>query len=178
MIENRLKTLWQDLQGKKPHMPHFLTDIRLRGVRGIDDLSIGFSYPVSVIGGGTASGKSTVLFAAACAYRVPGSRPRDYMPSTLFPCYRPRSGQRKDDQGEVAIDFDYSTPDGRQSMRWRRTKAWSRSFMGRTGCEPTGAPRLSSEAQQPQRPCIRPRNTLDVAFQVRGTRKRVDGIAD
>ena len=29
------------------------------------------------------------------------------------------------------MDFYYSTPQGRQSMRWRRTKRWNRSFMGR-----------------------------------------------
>ena len=157
LIENRLKTLWQDLQAKKPHMPHFLTDIRLRGLRGIDDLSIGFSYPVSVIGGETASGKSTVLFAAACAYKVPGARPRDFMPSTLFPCYRPSSGRREDGQGKVAIEFDYSTPDGRRSMRWRRSKAWNRSFMGRAG------------VRQPERPVyLRRLSNLSDPSAVRG----------
>lgn len=157
MIESRLKKLWQDLQAKKPHMPHFLTDIRLRGLRGIDDLSIAFSYPVSVIGGGTASGKSTVLFAAACAYRVPGARPRDFMPSTLFPCYRPSSGRREDSQGRVAIEFDYSTPDGRRAMRWRRTTAWNRSFMGRTG------------VSQPERPVyLRRLSNLSDPAAVRG----------
>ena len=25
MIEKRLKALWENLQGKKPHMPHYLT---------------------------------------------------------------------------------------------------------------------------------------------------------
>ena len=49
---------------------------------------------VSVIAGGNASGKSTVLFAATCAYKVPGAGVKDFVPSTLFPDYRPRLGGR------------------------------------------------------------------------------------
>ena len=89
MIERRFGDLWQQLQGKKPHLPHFLAEIHLQGIRGIDDLRVVLDYPVSVIAGGNASGKSTVLFAAACAYRVPGAGVKDFVPSTLFPDYRP-----------------------------------------------------------------------------------------
>ena len=101
---------------------HFLAEIHLEGIRGIDDVRIKFDYPVSVIAGGNASGKSTMLFAAACAYKVPGAGVKDFVPSTLFPDYRPKVGQRADRKPEVVIEFDYSTPDGRQSMRWRRSK--------------------------------------------------------
>ena len=131
MLEWRLQDLWIQLQGKKPHFPHFLSDIRLRGIRGIDDLRVAFDYPVTVIAGGNASGKSTVLFAAACAYEVPGAGVRDFLPSTLFPGYYPERGDREDDQGEVVLEFDYSTPEGRRYMKWRRTKSWKRSFAGR-----------------------------------------------
>ena len=157
MIERRLNTLWQNLQAKKPHMPHFLTDIRLRGLRGIADLSIRFEYPVSVIAGGTASGKSTVLLAAACAYKVPGAGPRDFVPSTLFPGYRPRAGRRGDDRGKVAIEFDYLSPAGRHSMRWGRSKSWNRSFLGRRG------------VSQPERPVyLRTLSNLSNPSEVRG----------
>ena len=105
MIERRFRKLWEDLQGKKPHMPHFLTEVRLEGIRGFDGLQVRFDYPVSVIAGGNATGKSTVLFAAACAYKVPGAGPRDYAPSTLFPDYRPKTGRREDEKGEVQIEL-------------------------------------------------------------------------
>ncbi len=131
MIEKRLRDLWEQLQGKKPHLPHFLAEIHLQGIRGIDDLRVVFDYPVSVIAGGNASGKSTVLFAAACAYKVPGAGIKDFVPSTLFPDYRPKLGGREDEKREVIIEFDYSTPGGRRSMRWRRAKGWNRSFLGR-----------------------------------------------
>ncbi|MGR3913432.1 MAG: AAA family ATPase [Gammaproteobacteria bacterium] len=135
MIEKRLKKLWENLQGKKPHMPSFLREIRLHGIRGIDGLRIMLDYPVSVIAGENASGKSTVLFAAACAYKVPGSGPKDYVPSTLFPDYLPKHGQRRDDRPEINIEYEYSTAQGSIAMRWRRRKGWNRSFFGRPKAE-------------------------------------------
>ena len=116
-----------------------------------------FDYPVSVIAGGNASGKSTVLFAAACAYKVPGAGVKDFVPSTLFPDYRPRRGGRGDEKREVVIEFDYSTPDGRRSMRWRRSKGWNRSFLGR------------KNAAQPERPVyLRTLSNLSNPSEVRG----------
>ncbi len=138
MTERRLRELWVSLQGKKPHFPYFLSDVRIQGIRGIDDLRVAFDYPVSVIAGGNASGKTTVLFAAACAYKVPGAGVKDFVPSTLFPDYRPKQGNRVDHKGEVVLEFDYSTPEGRRYMRWRRSKGWNRSYGGRKGAsQPT-----------------------------------------
>ena len=131
MLERRSEGLWRDLQGKKPHLPNFLSEIRLDGIRGFSNLRVVFDYPVSVIAGGNTTGKSTVLFAAACAYKVPGAGVRDYMPSTLFPDYRPKFGEREDVRKEVTIEFNYLTLDGPLSMRWRRGKGWNRSFLGR-----------------------------------------------
>ena len=157
MIERRFRDLWERLQGKKPHLPHFLAEVHLEGIRGIDDVRIKFDYPVSVIAGGNASGKSTVLFAAACAYRVPGAGVKDFVPSTLFPDYRPMVGAREDPKQEIVIEFDYSTPDGRRSMRWRRTKGWNRSFLGR------------KNATQPERPVyLRTLSNLSNPSEVRG----------
>jgi len=134
MLNRReLQDLWNQLQGRKPHMPHFLNEIRIDGIRGIQGLEITFEYPVSVLAGINASGKSTVLFAAACAYRVPGAGPKDYVPSTLFPDYRPRTGQRSDERPETSIEYEYKTPEGRRSMKWGRKKGWNRSYFGRKG---------------------------------------------
>lgn len=135
MIERRLEAVWSSLQAKKSRMPHFLSEIRLTGLRGLDGLRVIFDYPVSVVAGANASGKSTVLFAAACAYRVPGSGVRDFVPSTFFPDYHAKAGTRGDDRSEVVMDFEYSTPEGQCSMRWRRSKSWNRSFFGRKGAE-------------------------------------------
>ena len=131
MIENRLRELWDNLQGKKPHLPHFLSEIRLDGIRGLDNLRVLIDYPVSVIAGGNATGKSTVLFAAACAYKVPGAGNKDFVPSTLFPYFSPKLGERQDILQRITLEFNYQTPDGMRSMRWRRSKGWNRSFFGR-----------------------------------------------
>ncbi len=140
MTERPLRAIWSRLQAKKPHMPHFLSRIRLQGIRGIEDLQVAFDYPVSVIAGGNASGKSTVLSAAACAYKVPGAGVRDFAPATLFPDYRPKSGVRQDTKHLIVLEFDYRTPEGNNAMRWRFAKDWNRSFFGR------------KSARQPERP--------------------------
>ena len=157
MMDRRLEGLWENLQAKKRYMPHFLTEVLLEGIRGIDNLRVVFDYPVSVIAGGNASGKSTVLFATACAYKVPGAGVKDFVPSTLFPDYRPRAGRREDERPEVILQFDYSTPKGRESMRWRRAKGWNRSFLGRKG------------ASQPERQVyLRTLSNLSNPSEVRG----------
>lgn len=140
MIETPLRELWEALLGKAPHYPQFLRRLRLSGIRGIDDLSVGFPYPVTVIAGENASGKSTLLFAAACAYRVPGAGPREFVPSSLFPAYRPKAGRRGDERKEIVIDYDYSTPEGDRAMRWRYSNGWNRSYFRRpNAAQPTRA---------------------------------------
>ena len=157
MMDKQLRDLWNRVISKRPYMPHFLTEVCLGaqdhlvaisrtpsetpfilsppvGVRGIHDLRVRFNYPVSVIAGENGSGKSTVLFAAACAYKVPGAGMREFVPSALFPDYRPKQGTRGDKRIETVLQYEYSTPEGQRSMMWRRTtKGWSRSFLGRPG---------------------------------------------
>ena len=64
---------------------------------------------------------------------------------------------REDPKQEIVIEFDYSTPDGRRSMRWRRAKGWNRSFLGR------------KNATQPERPVyLRTLSSLSNPSEVRG----------
>ena len=157
MIERRLRELWDNLQGKKPHLPHFLSEIYLDRIRGLDNLRVLFDYPVSVIAGGNATGKSTVLFAAACAYKVPGAGTKDFVPSTLFPYYSPKLGDRQDKLQRITLEFNYQTPDGMRSMRWRRMNSWNRSFFGR------------QNASQPERQVyLRTLSNLSNPSEVRG----------
>jgi len=169
MLEKRLNKLWDNLLGKKPHMPHFLLEVSLHGIRGINDLKVSFEYPVTVIAGGNATGKSTVLFASACAYRVPNAGVRDFVPSTLFPDFRPKSGERYDERSKAILDYHYATPTGRQWMRWQRIKGWSRSYFGR------------KNAQQPERPVyLRTLSNLSNPSEVRGvlSMSRMKGIPE
>ena len=131
MTDRRKATLWRQLQAKKSHMPHFLTAIEVDGLRGLRNLRVVFDYPVSVIAGGNATGKTTVLFAAACAYDVPSAASRDFVPSTLFPSYSPSAGRRADDLGNISLAYSYATPGGDYRMQWRKQKSWNRSYFGR-----------------------------------------------
>jgi len=139
MINQReLEKLWEQLRGRKPHMPNFLNEIRMNGIRGIQGLDVTFEYPVSVLAGINASGKSTVLFAAACAYDAPGANSKGYLASALFPSYRPKAGNRSDEWPEISIEYEYKTPAGRRAMKLsRKTDRWYRSyFRGKDRSQP------------------------------------------
>ena len=136
MIEERLEDVWDSLRNKKLGMSSFLREIRLQGLRGIDNLRITLDYPVSVIAGENASGKSTVLFSAACAYAAPGKN-QQTTPTPFFPDYTPPHGGRRDARPEVEIAYEYTAKQGGMPMLWRRGKGqnrrWKSSFYGRPG---------------------------------------------
>jgi predicted ATPase len=88
MIEPHVFTLlWNQLRGRKPQMQQYLNSVSLRGFRGIEDLTVDFSYPVTVLAGRNGCGKSTVLFAAGCAYDTE----QMLSPAKLFPNFIPTS---------------------------------------------------------------------------------------
>lgn len=152
MTDRRFRELWDSLQGQKAYLPHFLSGIVLDGIRGFNNLRVMFDYPVSVIAGGNTTGKSTIVKAAACAYKVPGAGVRDHAPSTQFPNHRPKFGKRQDTREEVKIEFNYLTLDGPCSMRWRRAKGWTRSFFGHKNASQPVRPvylRRSSDLNSP-----------------------------
>ena len=70
---------------KVPGVADSLRVTRIKHLRGIRDLRVPFPYPVCVLAGPNGCGKSTVLFACACAYQDPDRGPRDFAPSSLFP---------------------------------------------------------------------------------------------
>jgi predicted ATPase len=124
--------VWDQLRAKKPQLKQFLESIRVRNLRGISDLQINLGYPVTVIAGTNGAGKSTVLFACACAYDVPGVR--DYSPAVLFPNLKARDDQAVSDQlGSPSFEYSFVDGGNRSGMTWRRLKSWSKSFMGRKG---------------------------------------------
>ncbi len=133
MFDKNPSELWDRLRRRKRRYQGFLNGIDLSGIRGIDQLRVNFTYPVSVIAGDNAGWKSSVLFAAACAYKAPGTGPREFAPSAFFSDHQSKYGERKDQNPQGAIDFSYSTPKGLRSMRWGRNKRWSRSYFCRRG---------------------------------------------
>ena len=136
LIESELRDVWDALRGNSRHRDDALLEVHIRKLRGIWNLRVPFEYPVSVLAGPNASGKSTVLFACACAYVVPGRGSRDFVPSSLFPNFSSRQQNVISDAMQHSeLEFHYLHRGDRLSMIWRRSKSWNRSFLGRTGVD-------------------------------------------
>lgn len=134
MITRELCEVWNALRGSNGLRNEALTAVRIRQLRGIFDLRLGFHYPVSVLAGPNGCGKSTVLFACACAYRVPGCHRREFAPGRLLPDFNSRlEGVRSDAALETEIECHYLHQGERLSMAWRRKRSWKRSFKGSKG---------------------------------------------
>jgi AAA15 family ATPase/GTPase len=64
----------------KRNYERYLPEIRLRNVRAFTDQKIAFTFPVTAVIGTNGGGKSTILGAAALAYK--SARPSDYFPKS------------------------------------------------------------------------------------------------
>ena len=134
LMKKQLQEVWDALRANQQRRSHALSEVRIRRLRGIEDLPVPLRYPVSVLAGPNGCGKSTVLFACACAYRVPGRRPRQFTPASLFPNFtNERPDNLSDSVRRTELEFHYVHGGNRVSMVWRRRKSWSRSYMGRKG---------------------------------------------
>ena len=138
LIARELREVWDALRASFGHREDALTAVHIRALRGIWDLRIPLEYPVSVLAGPNGCGKSTVLFACACAYRVPGGSPRDFSPGRLFPNFRSRQqAVSSDAPQETRIEFQYVHRRNDVAMSWRRRKSWTRTFSGqKRGTQP------------------------------------------
>lgn len=130
LIDKQRRQVWEGLRGNRPHRQDFLEEINIRHMRGIQNLRVRFDYPVTVVAGENACGKSTVLFGCAAAYKIPGTTAVTNAPATLFPNF---SQNGTDDMKGIELEYAYITNGQRLGMVWRRGKAWNKSFLGRKG---------------------------------------------
>ena len=129
LIARELREVWDALRASNGHREDALTAVRIRKLRGIWDIRISLEYPVSVLAGPNGCGKSTVLFACACAYRVPGESPRDFTPGNLFPNFTSRQqAVSSDAPQQTELEFQYLHHGNDLSMTWRRRRSWTRRF--------------------------------------------------
>lgn len=135
MLRREFDRAWEQLRAKKPQVSTFLEEVRIEALRGIGRLRVPLTYPVSVLAGPNACGKSTVLFALACAYENTEKTLREFGPSTMFPDFKSTVPEMPSDrQPDAALEFDFLHESKRQSMRLARgKKGWNRSFQGRKG---------------------------------------------
>ena len=134
MILKNLEQIHHQLRAKKSDT--FLDAVNIQNFRGIQDLTISFKFPVSVLAGANACGKSTVLFACACAYKVPKAGIRDFVPTTFFPNLSVKGNSTLSDSDNNTVFEYYLTQNGKKSnMRWSKGKSWNKS----------GAPQLERQ---------------------------------
>ena len=137
LLERELHQVWDALRAQGVQRTNSLEEVRIRKLRGINDLRVPFVYPVSVLAGPNGCGKSTVLFACACAYRTPGRSVRDYSPASLFPNFTGGATAFQDAPAATELEFHYLDNRERSSMLWRRGRGrgrpWARRYMGRKG---------------------------------------------
>jgi predicted ATPase len=125
---------WEALRLAKREFSQFLESVSIDNIRGIKSLQVNFDYPVSVLFGANASGKTTVLQACSCAYRVPGHSVKDFVPSTVFHWLRNTNDiQHSDAEDQITIGFDYLSNKLRSHMDWKKNKRWGRSYRGMEG---------------------------------------------
>jgi predicted ATPase len=127
MLKQQFNQIAKNLRGKKAHFKNFLKVVHIKDLRGISDLSIEFTYPVSVIAGPNACGKSTVLFSVACAYKVPNSGIKDFVPSTMFPNLKETKNYPHDKQSNTELTFYYKHEGKEHQMKWSKGKNWNKS---------------------------------------------------
>jgi predicted ATPase len=135
MLKRQLEKIWDQLRVKKSQLSCYLDDVRIQNLRGIRDIKVAFPYPVTVLAGPNACGKSTVLFATACLYnsQTDNKGIRRY-PSDLFPSFHSsQQGLPNDALMETILEYSYLQQGDRQQMRWRRGSKgkWNKSFFGR-----------------------------------------------
>ncbi len=134
IIDREFQEVWESLRGQAPQRSNVLRAVHVRKLRGIGDLRVSFPYPVCVLAGANGCGKSTVLFACACAYRDPDRGSREFVPTSLFPNFiDPARGGISDRVDQTELEFDYLDAGASYAMAWRRGKSWNRSFLGRKG---------------------------------------------
>ena len=137
VFKKQFEKEWEVLRSMRRSFPQFLEAVSINNLRGIKELKVDFDFPVSVLFGANACGKTTILQACACAYNVPDTGVKDFVPSTLFPMLRNNSKPSySDTSSSITLGFDYVLNNDRSHMDWKKgATRWTRSFRGRKGAK-------------------------------------------
>lgn len=117
---DKLTQAWNTEAHSSKGWPAFLNSVKIGGLRGWRGEIVEFRYPVVAIAGRNGAGKSTILKAAASAYRAPSrSTAQTYNPDDFFP------QTPWDSVSGVALAFSYRQGDVTSSLTLRKpTSRW------------------------------------------------------
>lgn len=112
-------------KAKKRNYGKYLTKINLKRLRGFQAAIVSFDFPVTALVGPNGGGKTTVLGAAACAYK--GIAPRRFFA---------KSGRLDDSMSDWTIEYELVDKDITPTDIVRRTASfrqlkWSRDALDR-----------------------------------------------
>ncbi|MFN4253752.1 MAG: ATP-dependent nuclease [Saprospiraceae bacterium] len=138
IFKRHFEQIWNQLRGKQSQYSEFLEEVSIQNLRGVQDLTIRFRFPVTVLAGPNGCGKTTVLQACACAYRVQGAKVRDFTPATIFPNLTSKQQARYSDREfPTTLQFRYLSGGKSTGMQWSKGKQWNRSYLGqKQGAQP------------------------------------------
>lgn len=112
-----------DDQFENGNWKKFLNSVNIKNLRGIDDNTIKFDYPITVIVGENGSRKSTILKSAASAYLSNSPNVEGYYPSSFF------VDTAWDTISNVTLEYEFTQGDQRNrfkiskgTSRWRYPK--------------------------------------------------------
>lgn len=134
IMKKHFEQVWNQLRAKKSQYKESLEEVSIQNIRGIKDLTVRFDFPVTVLAGPNACGKTTVLFSCACGYKVDGSKAKDFTPATLFPNLTTKTKSKYSDKDQPTVfQYRYIHNGKSNAMQWSRGKQWNRSFLGQKG---------------------------------------------
>lgn len=126
LIGKQFEEVWNALRADAAQRRDSLDFVRICELRGIRELELRFSYPVSVLGGANGCGKSTLLFACACAYNAPLGGGPGLGPADMFPDFTGHLARLADEAAETELELWTTAGGKRFDVAWtRRGGTWS-----------------------------------------------------
>jgi predicted ATPase len=130
-MNRNFREIWDQLRARKSSFEMFLEEMKINHLRGIQNLTLRFEFPVTVVSGPNGVGKSTLLLSAACAYKT---QQKSLVPGIVFPNLKKQKELTiYDEEVNTSLEYYYRNSLGKSSMVWRKGKSWNKSFKGLIG---------------------------------------------
>lgn len=102
----------QKLFSKKSRYSNFgaaIASLKIKGFRGISDLTLGIESPITAISGLNGTGKSTIAQLATCAYKKPVTEAKDYKRQNISNYFPVSKADPKPFADNASVEYQYFT---------------------------------------------------------------------